>query len=56
MPLRSGSSRKVISENIREIIHSFRRKGKIGNIRPKSEKEARKIAIAIALRKAREKK
>lgn len=38
MPLRSGKSKKVVSENIRELIHS----GK-----------PQKQAIAIALDKAR---
>lgn len=52
MPLKKGRSKKVISENIGELIASWKQKGKIGNIKPKSKKHAQKIAVAIAMRKA----
>lgn len=52
MPLKKGKSQKVISENIREIIHNWEKDGKIGNIRVKSKKRALKMAVAIALKSA----
>lgn len=52
MPLKKGRSRKVISENIEEIVHSWEKTGKIGNSRPKTKKQAVKQAVAIALNKA----
>ncbi len=52
MPLKKGTSRKVISENIKEIVDNWEKDGKIGNIRVKSRKKAIKIAVAIALKKA----
>jgi hypothetical protein len=53
MPLHKGSSAKVKSENIKELLHSYHQKGKIGNIKPTSEEHAAKIAAAIAYDKAR---
>jgi hypothetical protein len=52
MPLKSGKSKKVISENISETMRSYKKKGKIGTSRPKSKAAAQKQAVAIALRKA----
>jgi hypothetical protein len=52
MPLQSGSSRKQIEQNIRELIATYGSKGKIGNVHPKSKKHAMKIATAIAMHKA----
>jgi hypothetical protein len=52
MPLKSGRSRKVVGENISELLGSFKKKGKIGNTAPKSASHARRIAAAIALKKA----
>lgn len=54
MPLKKGSSREIISENIGEIIRSFKKKGAIGTSRPKSKKAARAQAVAIAMSKSRE--
>ena len=54
MPLKKGSSDKTISGNIRSEMHSYDRKGSIGNSKPASRKKAQKQAIAIALNKARE--
>ena len=54
MPLKSGSSPKTRSTNIRELLHAFKETGRIGNSRPGSMKKAAAQAAAIAYRKARE--
>lgn len=52
MPLAPGSSKKVISSNIAELVKSYKRTGKIGNATPSTLTKARKQAIAIAFNKA----
>ena len=52
MPLKSGSSRKTISGNIRELVGGYEEKGRIGTSTPKSKKAAVKQAVAISLKKA----
>lgn len=52
MPLLEGSSDKVIQRNIEELMSSYKRDGKIGNVRPRSEEHARRIATAIAYARA----
>jgi hypothetical protein len=53
MPLKSGKSQKVISANIKEMLHDVKSgDGKIGNVKPKSMAQARKVAAAVAYRKA----
>ena len=56
MPLKKGSSKKVISENIEEIMHSYHETGTIGTSTPASNKKAQKQAIAIAFDMAEKKK
>lgn len=56
MPLKKGKSKKVISENIRELMHSFHQTGTIGTSTPESNKKAQKQAIAIAFDMAEKKK
>lgn len=51
-PLKPGRSKKVVSENIGELMHSYDEKGTIGTSAPSSRKKAQKQAIAIALEKA----
>lgn len=52
MPLKKGKSKKVVGENIGEMMHSYKAKGKIGTSTPESDRAARTQAIAIALKKA----
>lgn len=56
MPLRKGKSRKVLEENIAELIRSYKRTGRIGTSKPKSMEEARKQAVAIAFAQRRKSK
>lgn len=56
MPLKSGSSSKTRSSNIKELVHTYKSKGKIGHTHPGSMKKAQQIAAAIAYRKSRERK
>jgi hypothetical protein len=52
MPIKKGSSKKVISENISEIMNSYKKKGTIGTSKPKNDKAALKQAEAIAIKSA----
>ena len=53
MPLKPGKSDKVVSENIKGLLDEYKYgDGKIGNNRPTSPTKARKMAVAIALKKA----
>jgi hypothetical protein len=51
--LRKGVSKTVVSANIREIVHDWRRDGTIGASRPATKEQAVKQAVAIALGEAR---
>jgi len=53
MPLKSGGKNFV--SNIRELMHSYARTGRIGNSRPKSKAAADKQAVAIAYAQKRSK-
>lgn len=53
MPLKAGSSPKVRSTNIKEMLHAFKQTGRIGNSHPASMAKAVKQAAAAAYRKAR---
>lgn len=50
MPLKKGSSKKVISENIRELVRDNKKKGKAMGANGK--KRPMKQIVAIALSKA----
>lgn len=56
MPLKKGKSQKAVSANIKTEMESYKKTGKIGKSKPKSEKAARKQAVAIALNTARGRK
>jgi hypothetical protein len=53
MPLKPGKSKNTISQNVSELLHSWKQTGKIGNTKPRSAKHARSIAAAIAYSKSR---
>ena len=52
MPLKPGRSRKVVSENIGEMVRKYKKSGSIGTSKPASKGNAVKQAVAIALSKA----
>lgn len=52
MPLKKGKSNKVVSANIKELMHDYKADGSIGTSHPKNAKAAQKQAVAIALSKA----
>ena len=53
MPLQSGSSEKVHSQNVKEMMKAYHETGKIGNTTPRNAKHAEEIANAAAYSKAR---
>jgi hypothetical protein len=48
MPLKKGKSKKVFSENVNELVDTYKEKGVIGTSKPKNKKKAIKQAVAIA--------
>lgn len=56
MPLKEGSGKKVVHDNVSEIMNSYFKTGKIGASAPASKEKAQKQAVAVAYSKAREKK
>jgi hypothetical protein len=52
MPLRKGSSRSVVSGNIKTLVDDWKKDGSIGTSHPATKKKAIKQAVAIALDKA----
>jgi len=53
MPMVPGSGHKAISANIAELMRSWKEKGMMGNSKPRSAKDAQKMAAAIAYEHAR---
>lgn len=52
MPLKTGSSKSVVSSNIKTLVDDWKRDGSIGASHPPTKKKAIKQAVAIALSKA----
>jgi len=52
MPLKKGASKKVISSNVKELVDTYKQKGKIGTSTPKSKAAAVRQAVAISYSKA----
>jgi hypothetical protein len=53
MTLKKGKSRATFSSNVSEIMHSYKKRHKIGKSKPSSKKKALKQALAIAYSKQR---
>lgn len=56
MPLKKGTSQEAVKSNIKELMSSYKKKGKIGTSKPRTKKKAQKQAVAIALSTAGKKK
>ena len=52
MPLKKGSGRSVVSNNIKILVDEWEKDGSIGTSHPPTKKKAIKQAVAIALAKA----
>jgi hypothetical protein len=52
MSLKPGKSKKVIAENVGELVRSFKDTGKTGTSHPANVKKAQQQATAIAYDKA----
>ena len=52
MPLRKGSSKSIVSSNIKILVDDWKKDGSIGTSYPPTKKKAIKQAVAIALTKA----
>jgi hypothetical protein len=53
MPLQEGSSKKAFSQNVDELVSSWKKTKKIGTSNPQGVNKARKQALAIAFDKKR---
>ena len=49
MPLKTGSSRKVVSSNIKELVDTYKSKGRIGTSKPANKTAAIKQAYDARL-------
>jgi len=48
MPLKSEKSKSAFKSNVKELVDTYKEKGKIGTIKPKSKKKAVAQAVAIS--------
>lgn len=48
MPLEKSKSKKARSRNIKELVSSYKKSGKIGTSNPESFKDAVKQSVAIS--------
>ena len=52
MPLRNGSSKAIVSHNIKTLVDAWKKDGSIGTSHPPTKTKAIRQAVAIALSKA----
>jgi hypothetical protein len=52
MPLKKGSSRSIVSSNIKTLVDDWKKDGSIGTSHPATKTKAIKQAVAIAMNKA----
>lgn len=45
-----------VSTDVKELLHKYKRTGRIGKVRPSSKEHARRIALAIAYQAEKKKK
>ena len=48
MPLKSGKSKSAFKANVKELVDTYKEKGKIGTSKPKSKAAAIRQSVAIA--------
>lgn len=48
MPLIKSKSKSAFKSNVKELVDTYKEKGKIGTSKPKSKSSAAKQAVAIA--------
>ena len=51
MPLKKGKSDETVSDNISELMKSYKKKGKIGDSKPKSKKKAQNKLLLLLYHK-----
>ncbi len=52
MPLKKGSSRSIVSSNIKTLVDDWKKDGSIGTSHPATKTKAIRQAVAIAMNKA----